>query len=107
MPSALRHEDEDARHHSSLCDRTNDYNESTSDSIPSHPLGLKPLGNQYLHEGANARRCIGGWDALPDEVLMIILEYFDVAGLLKLGHTCKFLYAFCHSDELWKAMFLQ
>lgn len=80
---------------------------SHSDSIPSHPLGVKPLGNLYLFEGHNARRSIGTWDTLPDEMLTVILEHFDKSSLLRIGHTCKFFYAFCHSEELWKALFLQ
>ncbi|RSM17000.1 hypothetical protein CDV31_004204 [Fusarium ambrosium] len=104
MPSAVTENG-----HSALCDRTNDSFESQShsDSIPLHPLGLKPLGNQYLFTGRNARRSVGAWGFLPDEVIMLVLEHFDASALLKLGHTCKFFYAFCHSDELWKPLFLQ
>lgn len=105
MPSAIQ--DDDFRHQSLLCDRTNESSKFTSDSIPSHPLGLKPLGNQYLHNGPIARRSIGVFDVLPDEMLMLFLEHFGAAELLDLGHTCKFFYAFCHSDDLWKALFLQ
>jgi hypothetical protein len=107
MPSAVT--DNGTRHHDSLCDRTNDMSESTiqSDSIPPHPLGLKPLGNQYIFTGRNAKRSIGAWRLLPDEVISLVLEQFDANALLKLGHTCKFFYAFCHSDELWKPLFLQ
>lgn len=105
MPSAIR--DEEIRHQSLLCDRTNESSKFTSDSIPSHPLGLKPLGNQYLHHGPIARRSIGVFNILPDEMLMLVLEHVSAAELLHLGHTCKFLYAFAHSDDLWKALFLQ
>ena len=78
-----------------------------SDFIPTHPLGLKPLGNQYLAEGPNARRNIGTWAALPEEMLALVLEGFDQNSLLKLGSTCKYMYAFCHSEELWKAVYLR
>lgn len=81
--------------------------DSTVDSIPSHPLGIKPLGNQYLSDGPNARSSVGVWACLPDEVLMTVLEHFERLCLRDLGFTCKFLYAFCHSEELWKALFLQ
>ena len=77
-----------------------------SESIPSHPLGIKPLGNQYLSNGPNSRASLGLWGALPDETIMLILEHFDELSLLGLGSTCKFLYAFCYADELWKALFL-
>ncbi|KAH7329311.1 hypothetical protein B0I35DRAFT_41906 [Stachybotrys elegans] len=77
-----------------------------SDSIPSHPLGLKPLGNRFLHEGPDARVAAGTWQILPDEFLMVVLESFDKSALVNLGSTCKFLFAFCRSEELWKALFL-
>ncbi|KAM0252311.1 hypothetical protein ACHAQJ_007804 [Trichoderma viride] len=80
---------------------------SHSDSIPTHPLGVKPLGNQYLAKGPNARRSIGTWASLPDEILALVLEDFDRQSLMNLGSTCKFLYAFCHSEELWKALYLR
>ncbi|KAF5020561.1 hypothetical protein F66182_7425 [Fusarium sp. NRRL 66182] len=104
MPSATAD-----RHHNPLCDRTNDPSESArqSDSIPPHPLGLKPLGNQYFFTGRNAKRSTGSWSFLPDEVISLMLEHFGADVLLKLGHTCKFFYAFCHSDEFWKPLFLQ
>ena len=79
---------------------------SASDSIPSHPLGLKPLGNQYLSSRPNARRNIGTWARLPDEMLMLILEHLGDIALLRLASTCKFFYALCDSEELWKALFL-
>lgn len=75
--------------------------------IPVHPLGVKPLGNQYLSSTANARRGLGKLQALPDEVLSQLLEYFDQQSVRKLGYTCKFLFAFCHSDDFWKALFLE
>lgn len=87
-------------HKTSLCDETND-------SIPLHPLGLKPLGNQYLFQGRNARESVGVWNLLPDETVMLILEHFDAPNLFSLSHTCKFFYACCHLDELWKALFLR
>ncbi|GAO13816.1 hypothetical protein UVI_02004620 [Ustilaginoidea virens] len=75
-------------------------------SIPTHPLGVKPLGNRYLSKGPNAKTNSGIWGLLPDEMLMLVLEQLDAGSLLSLGSTCKFLFAFCHSDELWKALFL-
>ncbi|KAG5967414.1 hypothetical protein E4U58_002169 [Claviceps cyperi] len=76
------------------------------DSIPAHALGVKPLGNCFLSECPNAKINSGTWGTLPDEMVMLVLEQMDFRSLLGLGSTCKFLYAFCHSDELWKALFL-
>lgn len=78
-----------------------------ADSISAHALGVRPLGNQYLAGGPNSRASIGTWRFLPDEMLMVILECFDQSCILSLGQTCKFLYAFCHSEELWKAIYLE
>lgn len=75
--------------------------------IPVHPLGIKPLGNQYLSPTVNARRALGQLQALPDEVLSQLLEYFDQQSVRTLGYTCRFLFAFCHSDEFWKPLFLE
>lgn len=75
--------------------------------IPVHPLGVKPLGNQYLSSTANARRALGRLQVLPDEVLSQLLEYFDQQSVRKLGYTCKFSFAFCHSDDFWKPFFLE
>lgn len=75
--------------------------------IPSHPLGIKPLGNQYLSSAANARGSIGSLQILPDEVLAQLFEYFGQHSLRKLGYTCRFLFAFCQADDLWKALFLE
>lgn len=75
--------------------------------IPSHPLGVKPLGNQYLSSAPSARRAIGALGSVPDEVLMILLEHLDGATLTRLGACCRFLYAFCRADELWRTLSLQ
>ncbi len=75
--------------------------------IPPHPLGIRPLGNRYLSTGPNARELLGSLEALPDEVLMTLLEHLDQYALQTLGYTCKFLFAFCSSEELWKAVFLE
>jgi hypothetical protein len=75
--------------------------------IPSHPLGVRPLGNRLLHGPISAREHTGQWQVLPDEVLETILEFLDSRDLRFLGYTCKYLYAFCHEDERWKNLFLQ
>ncbi len=74
--------------------------------IPSHPLGVKPSGNEYTAK-ENLRESIGTFQILPDEVLVTVLEYLDSTQLRHLGSTCKALYAFCHSDDLWKALFIE
>jgi hypothetical protein len=80
--------------------------EESPNSIPHHPLGIKPLGNQYTAT-SNGKDAIGPLKLLPDEVLAILLEYFDSFQLCLLGSTCKYLYAFCRSDDLWKTLFIE
>jgi hypothetical protein len=75
-------------------------------SIPLHPLGVKPSGNQYTAP-SNARHATGFFQILPDEVVATVLEYLDAPQLDLLGSCCKFLYAFCRSEDLWKALFIE
>jgi hypothetical protein len=83
-----------------------EQSESSLLSIPLHPLGVKPSGNQYTAT-SNARHAIGPFQILPDEVLAIFLEYLDSPQLRLLGSCCKFLYAFCRSEDLWKTLFIE
>ncbi|KAI0008519.1 Clavaminate synthase-like protein [Xylariaceae sp. FL0662B] len=80
---------------------------SISDSIPIHPIGVKPLGNQYFVSGPTARQSLGHIGQLPDEMILNLLEYFDAQSLEAIGATCRFLYAFTQLDELWKTLFLE
>jgi hypothetical protein len=80
--------------------------EESSISLPLHPLGVKPAGNQYTAT-RNARHKVGSFQILPDEILALFLEYLDSQGLILLGSTCKFLYAFCRTEDLWKALFIE
>ncbi|KAI1125941.1 F-box domain-containing protein [Nemania abortiva] len=77
------------------------------DSIPTHPMGIKPLGNQYFADGPNARQYTGVFGQLPDEMILHLLEYLDAISLRKLASTCRFLYAFGQLDDLWKTLFVE
>lgn len=81
--------------------------QSADVSGTTHPLGLLPLGNQFLSEAPKARSFAGTFQFLPDEMLSVILECLDHESLRTLGYTCKFLFAFCHANELWKSCFLE
>ncbi|EFX00835.1 f-box and wd domain containing protein [Grosmannia clavigera kw1407] len=74
--------------------------------IPFHPLGVRPLGNKYFASGPDAKAASGTFQALPDEMVMQVLEWLDASSLAALGYTCKFLYAFCDYDDLWKSLAL-
>lgn len=96
-------------HNSSLARVVDDdgFNEPFVESIPAHPLGVKPLGNQYFSSAPPARQALGSFGSLPDETVLTLLEFLEAQSLKKLGSTCRFLYAFCRIDELWKALFLE
>jgi hypothetical protein len=75
-------------------------------ALPSHPLGIKPAGNAYTASENIKSRC-GSFARLPDELLSHILESFDADTLIRLGSTCRALYAFTRLDELWRALFVR
>jgi hypothetical protein len=79
----------------------------TESHIPPHPLGVRPLGNQYLISGPTARTATGTFRSLPDEILMSVLEYLAKDSLQNLGYSCKFLFALCFAEELWRSLFLE
>ncbi|KAI0136524.1 hypothetical protein BJ170DRAFT_677395 [Xylariales sp. AK1849] len=81
--------------------------ESSTESIPVHPLGVKPLGNQYFASGPPARQALGVIGLLPDELIAQLLEFLQEESLRRLGSTCQFLHAFCQLDDLWKTIFLE
>lgn len=76
-------------------------------AIPTHPLGIKPLGNQYLASGPTARQSLGPLAILPDELILHLAEYFDARSLRGLASTCRFLFGFGQLDDLWKSLFLE
>ncbi|KAI6791018.1 putative F-box and JmjC domain protein [Hortaea werneckii] len=71
-----------------------------------HPLGVRPSGNA-LTSSVNLKAACGTLAALPDELLIQLLETFEAPDLLRLGGTCRALYAFTRSEELWRALFVE
>ncbi|EON64317.1 hypothetical protein W97_03548 [Coniosporium apollinis CBS 100218] len=80
--------------------------EDGPDAIPPHPLGVKPLGNAYTTR-RSLKASAGSFKRLPDELLVHFLEYLEAVDLLKLGGTCKALYAFTRFEDLWKTLFVE
>jgi hypothetical protein len=80
--------------------------EDVAVALPSHPLGVKPAGNAYTASENIKSRC-GSFARLPDELLSHILESFEADTLIRLGSTCRALYAFTRLDELWRALFVR
>ncbi|KAF2132791.1 Clavaminate synthase-like protein [Dothidotthia symphoricarpi CBS 119687] len=80
--------------------------EDVAVAVPSHPLGVKPAGNAYTASENIKSRC-GSFARLPDELLSHIFESFDADALIRLGSTCRALYAFTRLDEIWRALFFR
>jgi hypothetical protein len=80
--------------------------EDVAIALPSHPLGIKPAGNAYTASENIKSRC-GSFARLPDELLSHILESFEADTLVRLGSTCRALYAYTRLDELWRALFVR
>lgn len=74
-------------------------------AVPTHPLGIRPAGNAYTATENLKSRC-GAFARLPDELMSHMLESFEADVLVRLGSTCKALYAFTRLDELWRALFV-
>lgn len=81
--------------------------DESSQSVPSHPYGIKPLGNQYTATLISKDFIGPDFAKFPDEVLAIVLEYLEAQELVALGSSCKFLHAFCRSEDLWKTLFIE
>lgn len=83
-----------------------DEDVATAIAVPSHPLGIKPAGNAYT-ASENIKSNCGLFASLPDELLSHVLESFKADVLIRLGSTCRALYAFTRLDELWRALFVK
>lgn len=75
--------------------------------IQAHPLGVRPSGNALTGSSAHAHDSIGTFGALPDEMILTVLEWLEDAELLRLGQTCRAFFAFTSSEDLWKALLLR
>ncbi|KAL8796728.1 MAG: hypothetical protein Q9195_001118 [Heterodermia aff. obscurata] len=74
--------------------------------IPCHPLGIKPLGNLYMAR-RNIKATAGLFYSIPDDLLIQILEFLEPLPLLRLGATCKALWAFSRHEDLWRAQYVK
>lgn len=75
--------------------------------IQAHPLGVRPSGNALTDSSTHSQTNVGTFRPLPDEVIIILLEWLKDVELLRLGMTCRAFFAFTSSDELWKALLLR
>ena len=83
-----------------------DTSGDNSVTVPSHPVGVKPTGNAY-NATKNLKSATGFFIALPDELLVKVLEYLDASSLREIGCTCKAMYAFARLEDLWKTLCIE
>lgn len=83
--------------------------------LRTHPYGVQPVGNRAMftteEEVASCGERfpgLGRLSVLDDSLLLTELcSFFDGQCLSHLTATSKFLYAFCHYEELWKKLVLE
>lgn len=80
--------------------------DADSSLVRRHPLGVRPSGNA-LTASKNLKTACGHFAVLPDELLAQSLEYLEASDVLRLGGTCKALYAFSRNEELWRTIFVE
>lgn len=68
-----------------------------------HPNGIKPSGN-HVADADNTRH-FDFFRLLPDELIHALFQVLSVQDLVSISHTCKRLYAFSLSEELWKDIY--
>lgn len=73
--------------------------------IQPHPLGVRPSGNA-LTANEDLRSHTGLFGRIPDELLLSLLERLDEDTLLRLGSTCRALYAYSTCDQLWRDLWI-
>ena len=97
---------EELSHANGLIESSHDLSDTSGAAVPRHPLGVRPSGNSYAAE-SDDRHAIGLFSILPDELILQLLDYFCADSLLRFGATCKALYAFSRTEDLWKALFIE
>jgi hypothetical protein len=74
-------------------------------AFKAHPVGVKPSGNS-LAASENSANNMGLFGRLPDETVLVLLEWLDSKSLLRVGASCRGLYAYSTCDQLWKDLFI-
>ena len=74
-------------------------------AFKAHPLGVKPSGNS-LAASENSASNMGLFGGLPDETVLVLLEWLDSKSLLRVGASCRGFYAYSTCDQLWKDLFI-
>ncbi len=77
-----------------------------STTVPCHPLGIRPAGNSFT-ASVDSRVGMGSFSRLPEDLLLSFLEILGALDLLRLGQTCKALFAFTRAEELWKTLYVR
>ena len=73
--------------------------------VQRHPLGVKPSGNA-MTANESLRDNMGFFSRLPDETILVFLEWLDSTSLCLLGMSCRGLFAYTSADHLWRDLFI-
>lgn len=74
--------------------------------VAPHPNGIRPAGNKVSRVQPSVGNATDYFKLLPDEIVFNLLQILpSTRDLLNLSHTCKRLYAFSLSEELWKDIY--
>ena len=75
----------------------------------SHPLNVRPLGQQLLSSSLNLRDApgaLGTLGVLSDELLLLVLGHLEGAELARCSQASQSLRIFSLTDDLWRAALL-
>jgi len=70
-----------------------------------HYLGVKPCGNVFVAH-KNLTDNMGTFQKLPDETILTVMEWLDSQSLLNIGASCRGLFAYSSTDQLWRELFI-
>jgi hypothetical protein len=77
----------------------------------SHPYGVQPTGNIYLHEGNSYQIRSNGlgkqFQWLTDELIVEVLSFLNCVDLVHLMKTSTLFYAYCHYSDIWRDLTLR
>lgn len=96
------------QHHKSVVAWSTELENELDDfalTYKAHPLGVKPSGNSLTANDSSAFT-MGNFGRLPDETILVLFEWLDSNSLLNLGASCRGLFAYATTDQLWKDLFI-
>lgn len=75
--------------------------------VPCHPHGIKPSGQVYFGT-QDLKTAAGFFSLLTDDLILHLLGFLGIPSVLKVGSTCKALWAFSRLDEsFWRSKYFE